>query len=138
MKKLGQRLATLLKLKGISQVALAQRAQMHPTNLNKFLNGETDIRVSSLEKILAAVDLSVASLIDQELNRQLGFEMEIRDFGRALELLIKELDPIYADTILGSLLVKHKGSSNKNLLSAINIIKGNKEGLRKKRRDKWM
>jgi transcriptional regulator with XRE-family HTH domain len=63
-KKPGSKLAQLRKAKGWSQQDLAVRARIHAITVSEVERGATDPKQSTLEALAAALDVTVADLLN--------------------------------------------------------------------------
>jgi transcriptional regulator with XRE-family HTH domain len=61
-KKFGQRVRDLRKAKGLSQEALAERADLHYTYIGGVERGERNLSLKSIKKIADALDIVVRGL----------------------------------------------------------------------------
>lgn len=128
-------LDTVIHLRRASQIELAAQAGIHQSNLSRFLSGETDIRISSLEKILESLDLSLEAMLENEIDKLIGKNQSSNSLGAALELLLKETDPIAAKTLIETLTSRVKPSKNKTLSSALEIVQSYKTKIKTVRRN---
>lgn len=60
----GQRLRSYRQQKGLTQEELAEKADLHPTYIGQAERGEKNLTLVSLEKILAALELSFAEFFE--------------------------------------------------------------------------
>ena len=63
---IGLRIRELRKAKGLSQEALANNAEIDRTYMASVENGRRNISIINLNKIITALDLSVAEFFDNE------------------------------------------------------------------------
>jgi DNA-binding Xre family transcriptional regulator len=126
---------TVIRLRRASQVDLAAKAGINPSNLSKFLSGDTDIRISSLEKILDSLEISLEDVLESEVEKLLGRKKENRSVGHALELLLQEADPISAKTFIDSLSARMKSKSKKEITAALMIVNDYKSKIKTVRRN---
>lgn len=63
---IGQRIKVLRKAKGISQEALANIAEIDRTYMTSVENGKRNISIINLEKIINALQLSIAEFFNDE------------------------------------------------------------------------
>lgn len=59
---IGERIRTYRLKSGMTQEALAEKAELHHTYIGQIERGERNLSVTVLEKILAALDVSFAEL----------------------------------------------------------------------------
>lgn len=126
---------TVIRLKRASQADLAERTGMHQSNLSKFLAGDTDIRISSLEKILENLDISLEHILESEIEKLIGKKKETKSVGHAIEVLLQEADPISAKTFIDSLSSRVKTKPGKNISSALEIVNDFKSKIKTVRRN---
>lgn len=126
---------TVIRLRRASQADLAERAGIHPSNLSKFLSGETDIRISSLEKILDTLDISLEEVLELEVEKLIGRKRESKSVGQAIELLLQEADPISAKTFLDSLSSRMKTKQKKEVTAALGVMNDFKSKIKTVRRN---
>jgi len=60
----GQRIRTYRKNQGLTQEELAERSELHNTYIGQVERGEKNLTLSSLEKILDALNLSFADFFE--------------------------------------------------------------------------
>jgi transcriptional regulator with XRE-family HTH domain len=65
-KKIGERIKELRSRVGISQEALAHRADLDRTYVNSVENGKRNISIENIEKIAKALDISVKDFFDDK------------------------------------------------------------------------
>jgi transcriptional regulator with XRE-family HTH domain len=63
-KRLGERIRRLRQAKGLSQEAFAERCDLHRTYVGAIERGERNFAIDNLEKIAAALGLSLSELLD--------------------------------------------------------------------------
>lgn len=126
---------TVIRLRRASQSDLAEKAGIHPSNLSKFLSGDTDIRISSLEKILETLDISLEEVLESEVEKLIGKKKESKSVGQAIELLLQETDPISAKTFIDSLSARVKPKANKSVSSALDVVNNYKSKIKTVRRN---
>lgn len=135
MSRVAALIDTVIRLRRASQVDLAAKAGINPSNLSKFLSGDTDIRISSLEKILDSLEISLEDVLESEVEKLLGRKKENRSVGHALELLLQEADPISAKTFIDSLSARMKSKSKKEITAALTIVNDYKSKIKTVRRN---
>lgn len=62
--RLGERIRRLRRAKGLSQEAFAERCDLHRTYVGAIERGERNFAIDNLEKIAAALGLSLSELFD--------------------------------------------------------------------------
>ena len=60
----GQRLRAYRLQRGMTQEELAEKADLHPTYIGQAERGEKNLTISSLEKILIALDISFSEFFE--------------------------------------------------------------------------
>lgn len=126
---------TVIRLRRASQADLAEKAGIHPSNLSKFLSGDTDIRISSLEKILETLEISLEEVLETEVEKLIGRKKESKSVGQAIELLLQEADPISAKTFIESLSSRVKTKQKKEIVTALNVVNDFKSKIKTVRRN---
>jgi transcriptional regulator with XRE-family HTH domain len=63
-RRLGERIRRLREAKGLSQEAFAERCDLHRTYVGAIERGERNFAIDNLEKIAAALGLSLSDLLD--------------------------------------------------------------------------
>lgn len=127
---------SILRLKRMPQKQVAERAGLNPSNLNKFLNGHTDIKLSSLQSILDTAEIDIESLLEHELEKLMGSKKKTESVGEAFETLISATDPITAKTIIESLANRSKSAKDKTIQDAVIVMSDFKSKLATTRRTK--
>ena len=126
---------TVIRLRQASQADLAAKAGINPSNLSKFLSGETDIRISSLEKILETLEISLEEVLENEVEKLIGRKKESKSIGQAIELLLKEADPLSAKTFIDSLSSRIKSKQKKEITAALGVVNEYKSKIKTVRRN---
>jgi len=126
---------TVIRLRRASQADLAEKTGIHPSNLSKFLSGDTDIRISSLEKILETLEISLEEVLETEVEKLIGRKKESKSVGQAIELLLQEADPISAKTFIESLSSRVKTTQKKEIVTALNVVNDFKSKIKTVRRN---
>lgn len=118
MATLAKQIETLMKLRKITQADLAKKSGMHRANLCRYLAGDTDIRVTSLVSLLAALDVNCEEFLEREIHSSSLVENHLapESIGHALEVLLRSIDPIAAKTLLKSLLIRTQNLSRSSEL----------------------
>ena len=135
MSRVASLIDTVVRLRRASQSELAVEAGIASSNLSRFLSGETDIRLSSLEKILKALDINLEDVVEAEIEKLLGRKKETNSVGHAIELLLKEADPISARTFIDSLSSRVKPKSGRAIAIALDVVKDYKSKIKTSRRN---
>ncbi|MDD6212576.1 MAG: helix-turn-helix transcriptional regulator [Clostridiales bacterium] len=68
-KIVGQRIRSCRKKKGFTQEKLAEKSDLHPTYIGMIERGEKNLSITSLEKILSALNISFSDffqMIEEE------------------------------------------------------------------------
>jgi transcriptional regulator with XRE-family HTH domain len=71
-KPIGEQLRAWRAARGLSQVALAERADVVPVLVAKLELGQTDPRLSSLRKLAKACKVTVGELVDGSPTKRAG------------------------------------------------------------------
>jgi transcriptional regulator with XRE-family HTH domain len=87
-KKFGQRVRDLRKAKGLSQEALAERAELHYTYIGGVERGERNLSLKSIKKIANALDIEV---------RELFTPFFLEKKGKEASILIDDINNLLAD-----------------------------------------
>lgn len=135
MSRVASLVDTVIRLRRASQADLADKAGVHRSNLNRFLNGETDIRLSSLEKILESLEIRLDDLLENEVEKLIGKKEQNKSVGQAIELLLENADPISAKTFVESLLSRAKPNTSKEVSSALKVVNEFKSQIKTVRRN---
>jgi transcriptional regulator with XRE-family HTH domain len=131
MSKLPVLIDTIMRLKRCTQAEIAEKAGLHRSNLSRFLAGDIDMRMSSLESILSALDISLEEVLQKEINQIIGKKSERDTLGDALEVLLKQADPITARTMIESLAARSKAKTrDRHVLDALTVVNSYKSKLR--------
>lgn len=125
---------TIIRLQRRSQTDVSERSGVHPSNLSKFLNGDTDIRSSSLKEILRAVGVNLESILEKEIDVLIG-KKRTDNVGQALEVLLGHSDPMTARTILETLSKRSKNETNPAVTEALSVVNGYKSKLKSARKN---
>ncbi len=136
MPKIHELVDSIVHYKKTSQHELAEKSGINSSNLSKFLNGETDIRISNLERILSGLDISIEGFLENEVEKLQGKSQEEKSIGSAIELLLNEADPIVAKTFIDSLSSRVNRKDNRNINSALDVVNNYKAKLKNKRGNK--
>lgn len=115
---------TLIQAKNLSQKEVAQKAEVHTSNLSKFLSGETDMRLSTFIKLMETLEVDIISILQSEVDRSLGRSSSNITVGQAVENLLNEVEPITARTILNSISSRIKNDSNKKIENSLKVLNG--------------
>lgn len=132
-KEIPKLIDTIMRLRRSTQAQIAEKSGLHRSNLSRFLSGDIDIRLSSLEAILQALDINLEDLLQKHLHRELGPVAGSDSLGEALEVVLKKSDPITARTLIDSLLARTKGR-DRQTEEALGVIRSFKSKLRIVRR----
>lgn len=133
MSKIPVLIDTIMRLQRKTQAAVAKKAELHHSNLSRFLSGHIDMRMSSLNAILKTLNIHLEEILEKEVKRLLGQKGDAETLGEAVEALLRRTDPLTAKTILETLLARNR-SSDSFSKSAISIVKDYKNNLRILRR----
>ncbi len=120
---------TIIRLKRLSQAEVSNRSGVHPSNLSKFLNGETELRSGSLVEVLEALDIHLSAVLENQIEDLLG-KRKSASMGEAMETLLGEVDPVAAKTIIETLEKRVKARSHPGVKTALNVVKDYKANLK--------
>lgn len=96
-----QKLAQLASLKGLTQVQMAKRAGILPSNLNLYLRGRKDVNATLFLRLLKALEVDVDDLLNAEIARLHGMQLkEKAPLGDLLEQITNALDGPDRDALL--------------------------------------
>ncbi|MBX7230934.1 MAG: helix-turn-helix domain-containing protein [Bdellovibrionales bacterium] len=68
---LGQQLAVLANLNGVSQVDLAKQCQISRISINRFFRGKSELKANDLLRLLSALGINVNNEIEHKLKTSL-------------------------------------------------------------------
>lgn len=122
MSRVASLIDTVIRLKRGSQVEISEHAGIHPSNFSKFLKGETDIRISSLERILDSLDISLDEMLEAEIEKLMGKKKSAKSLGQAFEVIFKEADPILAKTMIETLSARVNSKQKKEITTALGVV----------------
>ena len=63
-RRLGERIREFRRARGLSQEAFAERCELHRTYIGAIERGERNFTIDNLEKIAAALEVTVSDLLD--------------------------------------------------------------------------
>lgn len=106
-------LSTIITAKNTSALQVAKASSIPSSSLTRYLAGETDLRSSSLIKVLENLGIDLESLLAKRMQDLLNESAESSELGEALETLVRESDPISARTILQTVAVRSNSNSKK-------------------------
>lgn len=129
MSRIPSLIDTMMRLKRSTQAQVAEKAKLHRSNLSRFLAGEIDMRMSSLESILKALDIDLEEILEREINQMVGKSNPKDTLGEALEILLKRTDPITARTMLESLAARSR-KKDRQINDALSVVNSYKSKLR--------
>lgn len=125
---------TIIRLQRRSQTEVSADSGVHPSNLSKFLNGDTDIRSSSLKEILNVVGVNLESVLESKIDSLIG-KKRSDNIGQALEVLLSSADPMTARTILETLSKRSKSETTPAVTEALTVVNGFKSKLKSARKN---
>lgn len=135
MSRVAELVDTVIRLRRASKADVASKAGVHPSNFSKFLSGDTDIRTSSLEKILDSIGISLEDVLENEVEKLIGHNKGSKSVGQAIEYLLKEADPILAKTFIDSLSSRMKTKQKKEITAALDVVNEFKSKIKTVRRN---
>ena len=98
-KSLGEKIALLAKSQGKTQADIAERIGMAPSQLNRFLKGNSDCTTENLLTILNILDIDLEEIIFQRTRKQTDTE-EVENDSDVVKFLYKNLDEVGQQTQL--------------------------------------
>lgn len=99
--KLPQKFLLLSHLKGKTQVKMAQKISMQPSNLNTYLRGNRDIHSRHFVNILRELDIDIEEILNREIASISEMTLEEKlPVGMAFESMIKSLGPTERRTLV--------------------------------------
>ena len=129
MSRIPSLIDTVMRLRRSTQAQVAEKANLHRSNLSRFLAGEIDMRMSSLESILKALNIDLEELLEKEINQIVGKSSSKDTLGEALEILLRRADPITARTMLESLAARSR-KKDRQINDALSVVNNYKSKLR--------
>lgn len=93
------------KTLGLSQTEIADRVGVPPSQINRYMNGHSDVYSAVLVKILHELGLNLESMVDKRIN-QLS-KMDLHEDSTKEDMLLflfNELDDLGKQTMLSQLL----------------------------------
>ena len=123
---LEDRLKVLIKAKDYTLTALANESGIAVSRLSQYLAKKSDLRGSSLTKVLRCLDIDVEDLISQKVSTELGLQEESKSWTDDVSYLLKNLSKIERRTIVESLISEGKKSKDPSVLSSVERLKENK------------
>lgn len=116
-------LDTIIRLQRRSQTEVCAEAGVHPSNLSKYLSGETDIRSSSLRQILKSLGISLETILEDQIDILIG-KKRSESVGQALEVLLSKADPMTARTLLDTLSKRSVPKNDPAAAQALSVVNG--------------
>lgn len=87
MQHVGRKLRFYRQSRGLTQEELAEKAELHYTYIGQVERGEKNLTLTSLEKILNALEVSFAELFE---DIEIRYRQEEQDFASLCYALISE------------------------------------------------
>ena len=91
----GQRLRAYRVKQGLTQEELAEKAELHPTYIGQVERGEKNLTITSLEKILNALEVSFSELFSHYDSRPGQMETAAKCYDLITQVKEKEQEHIY-------------------------------------------
>lgn len=123
---LEDRLKVLIKAKDYTLTALASESGIAVSRLSQYLAKKSDLRGSSLTKVLRCLDIDVEALISQKVSIELGLKEDSKNWTEDVGFLLKNLNKIERRTIVESLISKGKKSKDPHVQSTIERLNENR------------
>lgn len=86
VRKIGQKIRLLRKIKKMSQVGLAEKAQLHQTLIGKIERAEINPTVTSLGKVAKALNISMSELFTFPKDKK-EIDADIKTLNKTIEIL---------------------------------------------------
>lgn len=115
MSLLGRNLEILSIQKGMNNVELAEKSKVALTTINNILSNRVTPRISTIEKLANALDITVSKLLSEDLYK--GKErLSIENVGRNLEKICSQRKISHAE------LARKSGVTTKTMYNTINSV----------------
>lgn len=124
---------TLMSLRKMRATDLAKKAKISKASLSKFLNGESDLRATSLVRISAILGANVDAIIKSEINKSIG-QGNSESIGEDIRFLMEQAPPITRRTIADTVIDVFKSEKNLETKSRVTRIKKYRDSIRTVRR----
>jgi transcriptional regulator with XRE-family HTH domain len=91
VRKIGQKIRILRKIKKMSQMDLAEKSKLHQTLIGKIERAEINPTIASLEKIAKALNMPLSELFT--FPKETGeIDVDVRILNKAIEILTRVLE----------------------------------------------
>lgn len=122
-KTLGEKLAMLVKTTGRTQSELADSIGMPVSQLNRFLNGHSDLNAENLSNVLAALGINLDEIVTAKIRKQVDVEgAEVENVSDCINFLFRSLDEMGQQTYLKSLAWAARISSKDKLPNRVEEV----------------
>lgn len=106
----------LVKTTGRTQSELADSIGMPVSQLNRFLNGHSDLNAENLTNVLLALGINLDEIVTTKIRKQVDNEgAEVENVSDCINFLFRSLDEMGQQTYLKSLAWAAKVSSKNSL-----------------------
>lgn len=103
-KSLGEKIAMLVKTTGRTQSQISEKIGMPVSQLNRFLNGHSDLTSDNLVLVLKAVGIDLHDLVSKKIKSEFDQDHQhIESSVDCLEFLYGKLDEIGKQTYINNL-----------------------------------
>lgn len=90
---LAEKIAHLAKLSGVSQAAIAEMVEVHPSHVNHYFRGKSDVQAAFFVEILKTLNIDIEAIVNKEIARMNDLDLEEKkSAGEAFERLMKMMD----------------------------------------------
>lgn len=88
---LGKRLGALAKTRGLKQIDLASAIGLSNSQVNRFFQGNSEIKAEKLLLLLRELGLSIDASIDREIAKANGLDISSEGFGEVVQRLAESM-----------------------------------------------
>lgn len=113
---------TLMNLHNVSQTELANKSGVSQTVISRYLNETSELRASSLIKMLEVLGVDLEIAMKKAINKSLGQEDELT-IGEDIQVLLNQATPIARKTISDTIITSFKNSKSPETKTRILRIK---------------
>lgn len=120
----------LVKTTGRTQSELADSIGMPVSQLNRFLNGHSDLNAENLSNVLAALGINLDEIVTAKIRKQVDVEgAEVENVSDCINYLFRSLDEMGKQTYLKSLAWAARISSKSKLPTRVEEVLKNELNL---------
>ncbi len=120
-KSLGEKLAMLAKSQGKTQAQIADQIGMAPSQLNRFLKGNSDCTTENLLSILHILEIDLEGIISRKTRKSAEID-DIETVYDCLTYMFKSIDDLGKQTYLNHLAWATKATTKKSLPAKVQAI----------------